>query len=69
MTSIVEEGKPYFFSLDFSPFQVLFRMNFLTFVLCLTMNRPYQAYYFVPLISFWFSFQYLVMAIPPKVGV
>ena len=44
-------------------------MNFLTFVLCLTMNRPYQAYYFVPLISFWFSFQYLVMAIPPKVGV
>ena len=34
--------------------QVLFRMNFLTFVLCLCMNRPYQFYYFVPLVSFWF---------------
>ena len=42
-------------------------MNFLTVVLCLAMNRPYQEYYFVPLISFWFSMQYLLMAIPPVV--
>ena len=34
--------------------QVLFRMNFLTFALCLCMNRPYQFYYFVPLVSFWY---------------
>ena len=43
-------------------------MNFLTIVLCLAMNRPYQEYYFVPLISFWFSMQYLVMAVPPVVS-
>ncbi len=48
--------------------QVLFRMNFLTVVLCLAMNRPYQTYYFVPLISFWFSMQYLLMALPPTVS-
>ena len=43
-------------------------MNFLTIVLCFVMNRPYQDYYFVPLISFWFSMQYLLMAIPPVVS-
>ncbi len=42
-------------------------MNFLTIVLCLAMGRAYQAYYFVPLISFWFTVQYVVMATPPKV--
>lgn len=47
--------------------QVLFRMNFLTIMLCVGMNRPYQEYYFVPLISFWFSLQYLILAIPPKI--
>ncbi|TRY61460.1 hypothetical protein TCAL_03164 [Tigriopus californicus] len=47
--------------------QVLFRMNFLTLMLCVGMNRPYQEYYFVPLISFWFSLQYLILAIPPKI--
>jgi len=48
--------------------QVLFRMNFLTVVLCLAMNLPYQAYYFVPLISFWYSLQYVALAIPPVVS-
>eukprot|EP00095_Tigriopus_kingsejongensis_P006689 maker-scaffold25_size650667-snap-gene-1.20 protein:Tk06689 transcript:maker-scaffold25_size650667-snap-gene-1.20-mRNA-1 annotation:"conserved hypothetical protein" len=47
--------------------QVLFRMNFLTLVLCVVMNRPYQEYYFVPLVSFWFSLQYLILALPPKI--
>ena len=31
------------------------------------MNKPYQEYYFVPLISFWFTLQYCMMAIPPKI--
>lgn len=36
-------------------FRVIFRLNFLTVVLCLTMNRPYQFYSFIPLVSFWFT--------------
>ncbi|XP_059469024.1 N-acetylneuraminate 9-O-acetyltransferase [Neocloeon triangulifer] len=47
--------------------QVLFRLNFLTVVLCLIMNRPYQFYYFVPLISFWFVMLYVVLALPPHI--
>ncbi len=43
-------------------------MNFLTVMLCLAMNEPYQTYYFVPLISFWFSLQYAMMAVPPVVS-
>ena len=42
-------------------------MNFLTIVLCIAMNKAYQAYYFVPLITFWYSLQYAVTAIPPVV--
>lgn len=48
-------------------FQVLFRLNFMTVSLCLCMNRPYQFYYFVPLVSFWFLMVYLVLALPPHV--
>ncbi|PSN53759.1 hypothetical protein C0J52_06243 [Blattella germanica] len=47
--------------------QVLFRLNFMTVTLCLCMNRPYQFYYFVPLVSFWFLMVYLVLALPPQV--
>ena len=45
--------------------QVLFKMNFLTLVLCICMNRPYQFYYFVPLISFWILVLYSVLICPP----
>jgi len=46
--------------------QVLFRMNFMTVVICLCMNRSYQSYYFVPLVSFWYVVVYVVLALPPK---
>ncbi|EFX82868.1 hypothetical protein DAPPUDRAFT_48914 [Daphnia pulex] len=49
-------------------FQVLFRMNLMTVVICLCMNRPYQSYYFVPLVSFWYLVVYIVLAVPPKVS-
>ena len=48
--------------------QVIFRMNLLTFLLCLVMNRPYQFYYFVPSISFWFIVQFIVLLLPPQVS-
>ena len=47
--------------------QIMFRLNFITIVLCLCMNRPYQFYYYVPLISFWFSMIYFVLALPPHI--
>jgi len=48
-------------------FQVLFRLNMLVVVLCLCMNRPYQFYQFVPVVSFWFTLLYLVLIAPPRV--
>ena len=41
------------------------RMNVFTVVVCLVMDRPYQFYYFIPLVSFWFMFLYFVLAVPP----
>lgn len=42
-------------------------MNILVAVLCLIMGRPYQFYYFVPLVSFWFVVIYAVIAVWPRV--
>ena len=41
-------------------------MNFMTVLICLCMNRPYQSYYFVPLVSFWYLVVYVVLALPPR---
>lgn len=48
--------------------QVMFRFNFVTFVLCLCMNRPYQFYDFIPTLSFWCVMLYFVLAIPPQIS-
>ncbi|OCT74014.1 hypothetical protein XELAEV_18032977mg [Xenopus laevis] len=47
--------------------QVVFRLNFLVVVLCIVMDRPYQFYYFVPLVTFWFMFIYATMAFWPQI--
>jgi len=47
--------------------QVLFRLNFLVLVLCVVMDRPYQFYYFVPLVTVWFVIIYATMALWPQV--
>ncbi|XP_015524446.1 N-acetylneuraminate (7)9-O-acetyltransferase [Neodiprion pinetum] len=47
--------------------RVLFRLNLLTVSLCLCMNRPYQFYHFVPLVSFWFLVVYVLAWLPPRV--
>lgn len=48
-------------------FRVLFQLNFMTVTLCLCMNRPYQFYYFVPLLSFWYLMTYCFLAFPPHI--
>ncbi|XP_063363249.1 N-acetylneuraminate 9-O-acetyltransferase [Cydia amplana] len=49
-------------------FRVIFRLNFLTVVLCLTMNRPYQFYSFIPLVSFWYTLMFVIFALPPDIA-
>lgn len=46
---------------------MMFRINFMTIVLCFAMNRPYQFYFFAPLVSFWFAVTYLTFTFPPKI--
>lgn len=55
---------------QFLPFiQMLFKYNFLTITLCLMMNRHYQAYYYPPLITFYFSLMYVILAcVPPRIS-
>ncbi|XP_064556342.1 N-acetylneuraminate 9-O-acetyltransferase [Drosophila montana] len=48
-------------------FQAMFRLNFLSILLCFCMNRPYQFYYFVPLLSFWLCVIYFVLSLPPRI--
>ncbi|VEN43652.1 unnamed protein product [Callosobruchus maculatus] len=50
-----------------SLFRVLFKLNFFTVTLCLCMNRPYQFYYFGPLLSFWYLMIYCFLAFPPHI--
>uniref|UniRef100_A0A8I3VW25 CAS1 domain containing 1 n=1 Tax=Callithrix jacchus TaxID=9483 RepID=A0A8I3VW25_CALJA len=47
--------------------QVLFRLNFLVVVLCIVMDRPYQFYYFVPLVTVWFMVIYITLALWPQI--
>ena len=49
-------------------FQVIFRVNFLAFVLCLVMNRPYQFYFIAPMLTFWFLLLNVIIVIPPRVS-
>lgn len=46
---------------------MLFRLNFLVLVLCVVMDRPYQFYYFVPLVTFWFVVIYGTLAMWPQI--
>ncbi|XP_054847950.1 N-acetylneuraminate 9-O-acetyltransferase [Eublepharis macularius] len=47
--------------------QVLFRLNFLVVVLCVVMDRSYQFYYFVPLVTVWFMIIYVTLALWPQI--
>ncbi|XP_029649299.1 N-acetylneuraminate 9-O-acetyltransferase-like isoform X1 [Octopus sinensis] len=48
--------------------EVLFRLNCFVFTLCFVMDRAYQFYYFVPLVSFWYIVVYITMAAWPHVS-
>lgn len=50
-----------------SLFRNLYKLNFMTVTLCLCMNRPYQFYYFGPLLSFWYLMIYCFFAFPPHI--
>jgi len=43
--------------------QMLWRMNFFCFFLCLTMDNPYLVYYICPLHTFFFFITYLLMGV------
>ncbi|KAF7259074.1 hypothetical protein EG68_03536 [Paragonimus skrjabini miyazakii] len=47
---------------------VMYRMNFFVLGLCLVMNRDYLFYYFMPLVSFWFTVTMVLMLIFPRVS-
>lgn len=46
---------------------VMFKLNFMTIVLCCSMSRPYQFYFFAPLVSFWFTVTYVTFTLPPRI--
>ncbi|TGZ64231.1 hypothetical protein CRM22_006481 [Opisthorchis felineus] len=43
--------------------EVMYRMNLFAVVLCFMMNQKYMFYYFVPLISFWFTYLFVAMSL------
>ena len=45
----------------------MLRLNFSTVLVAVVMGAPYEQYYFVPLISFWFVFVCLFMFSWPRV--
>ena len=47
---------------------MLFRLNFLAIILCFTMNRMYQFYAFVPLVTFWYICCYVLMIVYPRLS-
>eukprot|EP00794_Sanderia_malayensis_P017222 gene17222-18943_t len=46
--------------------QVLAKLNIVCVAVCLFMDRPYQFYYFTPILSIWFMFLYVMMIFPPR---
>lgn len=46
----------------------MLRMNLLTIMLCIVMKKSYQFYYFVPLVSFWYTALFFLLVIPPKLS-
>ena len=48
--------------------QVLFRLNFVPIMFMLTMNRMYQFYEFVPVVTFWFICSYILMIVYPRIS-
>lgn len=46
----------------------MFRMNFFVLGLCLVMNRDYLFYYFMPLVSFWFTVIFIFVILFPRVN-
>ncbi len=46
----------------------MFRLNFLPIVLCFSMNRMYQFYEFVSMITFWYVCSYVLMVVYPRVS-
>ena len=56
----------YYVRKDFSParfFQMLWRLNFLVFWVCVVMNNDYMLYYICPMHTIWTIFVYLVLLI------
>ncbi|KAF8572281.1 hypothetical protein P879_00254 [Paragonimus westermani] len=47
---------------------VIYRMNFFTLVLCPVMQTNYLTYYFMPLISFWYTIAFACMYMFPRVS-
>lgn len=49
--------------------QPLFRFNFCTLLLSLVMDTNYQTYFLVPLFTFWYLVEVVILKLPPEVNV